>query len=133
MCFTVDLACSNADFSTACTLLIEYGLADTLRTGTWTIFAPTNEAFDNAPRLEDDIDYILLGHVVSGVAIPAEDLACSELTEMANGKDTRTVCKDEGVFQKGRGNSDEERPKIIDSDIQACNGIVHVVDQVILF
>lgn len=132
---TADLACSNSDFSILCTLLVEHGLAENLRSATWTVFAPTDEAFENAPPFPSDrsISWILMGHTVPGVTIPAEDLACSELTTMGNGKDTRTVCKREGVYQKGRGNSDEERPEIILADVEACNGVVHVVNQVILY
>ena len=132
---TADLACSNSDFSILCTLIVENGLAENLRSATWTVFAPTDEAFENAPPFPSDrsISWLLMGHTVPGVAIPFEDLACSERTTMGNGKDTRTVCKSEGVYQKGRGNSDEERPEIILADVEACNGIVHVVNEVILY
>ena len=61
------------------------------------------------------------------------DLECSETIEMVNGKDTRTVCKNDSVFQKGKGNSDDERPEIIGADIETCNGIIHAIDGVMLY
>ena len=129
---TVDLACDDKRFSTLCTLIAEYGLADDLSSGLWTIFAPTNDAFNSAPPLKDDITFILTEHVIANAMITAEDLVCTEKTEMANGKKTRTVCKNGVTYQKGSGNSDEVRPEIIETNIEACNGIIHVVDQVIL-
>lgn len=51
---------------------------------------------------------------------------------MANGKFTRTVCKDHDVFQRGAGNTKADMPKIIGADVMACNGVIHVIDEVIL-
>lgn len=130
---TADLACSNSDFSILCTLVTENGLADDLSEGSWTVFAPTNDAFESAPRFPEGTDFVrlLLGHVVDSV-VGSADLGCTERITMANGKDTRTQCEGASMYQKGKGNSDVQRPEIIDSDIEACNGVMHVVDQVIL-
>ncbi|VEU41964.1 unnamed protein product [Pseudo-nitzschia multistriata] len=51
---------------------------------------------------------------------------------MTNGLDTRTVCAGDKVFQKGSGNSDSKKPEIIEFNQKACNGVIHVVDRVIL-
>ena len=54
---------------------------------------------------------------------------------MATEESTRTICKrDTGfiLYQKGYGNSDNNKPQVIKSDIDACNGIIHVVNKVIL-
>lgn len=130
----VDIACSSVAFSTLCTLLEDNYLLDDLSDGLWTVFAPTNKAFDNAPRFsaDTDIEEVLLGHVIANAAIKFEDLVCTEKIEMTNGKNTRTVCQNGKTYQNGRGNDDERRPEIIDINIEACNGVVHVVNQVIL-
>lgn len=60
------------------------------------------------------------------------DLECGGLVTMANTRDTRTICEDHDLFQKGSGNTEENLPKIIGTDILACNGVIHVVDNVIL-
>ena len=122
------------DFSIVCQLLVENGFADELNDGLWTVFAPTNSAFDNAPRFGGDLDVeeILLGHVVANASLASDDLECTEKIEMANGMLTRTVCKSGRTYQKGSGNSDDLRPELVETDIEACNGVVHVVNQLIL-
>ena len=127
-----DLACSEPEFTTLCTLLQDNGLVETLNEGSWTVFAPTNEAFDAAPPLPAGaVKDILLTHVVP-TELAFEDLGCTVKIVMANDSHTRTVCRDGVTYQKGRGNSDEQRPAIIAYDIEACNGLIHAVDQVIL-
>lgn len=112
----------------------------------FTAFFPTNDAF--VELLEflhvDDIrdvpthklEDIVLLHFNVGHYLYKSDLKhrCSYLLQMANGDDTRTICKDDGrrLFQKGNGNLDDDRPKIIEFDKEACNGIIHTVDEVIL-
>jgi uncharacterized surface protein with fasciclin (FAS1) repeats len=101
----------------------------------WTVFAPTDAAFGEAldfldiPSLADiPIDVltdVLLYHVVSGKTYDSDDLAhrCGHLLEMANGKDTRTICRGDHLYQKGGGNDDSDIPKIITADIEVSNFI----------
>ena len=133
-CFVskAELACSSSDFSIVCTLLTENGLIDDLNDGEWTIFAPTNSAFDDAPPIPSDVGFVLEGHLVAGSTITSEDLVCTKKTEMANHRNTRTVCTGDHVFQKGAGNAADRRPEIVERDIEACNGIVHIINEVIL-
>jgi len=139
------IACSNDNLSMICEQLKENALLDDLEDGLWTVFVPTNDAFQNAPLemiTSDNIEDILLGHTISNEFIAFEDLLCTERTEMTNGKYTRTVCvDDDGVgrpstvrktYQNGGGNDDNQRPEIIDINIPACNGIIHIVSEVIL-
>ena len=117
-------------------------LADTLddKDEHFTVFAPNDDAFGNLPdgtveALLDDIHAltnILLFHVVAGHVLEADDLHCTDKIEMANGDDSRTVCKGHDIFQKGAGNSRSKMPEIIATDIEACNGIIHVVSEVML-
>ena len=51
---------------------------------------------------------------------------------MTNGKESRTICEDGATYQKGGGNSDDDRPEITNTDIEACNGVIHVVSEVML-
>jgi uncharacterized surface protein with fasciclin (FAS1) repeats len=114
-------------------------LAETLSgEGTFTVFAPTNDAFERLPEavvalLEDVevLENVLLYHVVLEELF-STDLECSELVMMANERDTRTICKNNKIFQKGAGNTDDDKPQIIGVDIEACNGVIHIVDEVIL-
>jgi hypothetical protein len=101
------------------------GLIGALETGTWTVFAPINQAFVDLPRqllddLDDDLEVlggVLLFHVVPGEEIYKDDLPCvagENLIAMANSKDSRTLCRDitpgvpEPRFQKGAGNPDDD-------------------------
>ena len=79
---------------------------------------------------------VLLLHFRCGDYLYKYDLKhrCSYLLHMANGDDTRTICRDgtQRLFQKGNGNTDDDRPRIVDFDKEACNGVIHTVDEVIL-
>lgn len=103
----------------------------------FTVFAPTNEAFEKLPADLDSMDSktltdLLLFHAVAGKKVYRDDLVCQELLEMANGVDSRTFCDGGERYQKGAGNTDERRPYIAEADIPACNGVVHIVDDVML-
>lgn len=115
------------------------GLGDALSEGTWTVFAPTNTAFEElGQELLDTVladkallTDILLFHAVDEV-VKAEDLFCTGQTEMANGQDSRTVCKGGKIFQKGGSNPRNDMPEIVQTDIETCQGVIHVVDEVLL-
>lgn len=109
---------------------------------TCTVFAPNDDAFEKlgAGALDYlmDPDQAILGqilafHTVEDKAIYSSDLRCKETVEMANGKESRTVCRKGSIFQKGKGNSDMHRPEIVEVDIQTCNGVIHTVNEVMLF
>ena len=139
------IACNTPGFGTLCTALQAAGLASVLRNGTFTVFAPTDAAFEALPkngttslpailsnntRLTD----ILLFHTVSGRKMMSNQLNCAALLYMGNGRESRTVCKQNGVIkhQKGAGNARDKMPIIVTADVQACNGVVHAVSQVML-
>jgi len=152
-CQTIDrLVCENPDFSILCDNLNRTGLSNALTTGTWTLFAPNNEAFLKLPpnyvkTLNTDdgdvLTQLLLFHAVAEQALYKDDLPCiagQNLIEMANGKDSRTLCEDirPGVpvpkYQKGKYNErGETAPEIVTFDMKACNGVVHELDAVLLF
>ncbi len=135
---SAEIACSTDDFSTLCTAVTQAGLGETLSEGSFTVFAPTNEAFMNLGSemlnavLADNelLTNIVLYHVVDEELSPA-DLECNDKIRMANGKKTCTVCVDDSIFQMGKGNAWEAMPQV-GPNFEACNGQIFVVNQVIL-
>jgi len=147
-CLSIADSVCDPDDSTAllCELLKTYDLIDALSTGEWTMFAPNEDALKNiieSDKLtEDEIKDALLFHTVKGKSIKSSDLICRETIEMGNGDDSRTKCKDDNIYQTGIGNLGigsfvsrdgfDSPPKIIEADIKACNGIIHILDGVML-
>ena len=136
---SAEIACSRDDFRTLCELAQIFQLDDDLSGGTWTVFAPNNAAFaaiaDTLATLDPDgVLDVLLFHAVAETAIVSTDLVCDGFVTMANGQDSQTICGTETgtIFQVGEGNLPDLLPAIISIDIEACNGIVHIVDNVML-
>jgi len=137
-CQTIaEIACSTSDFETLCELVKEANLAEALNSETFTVFAPTNDAF---LKILDDVDLsdeafvkdLLLYHTIPDLIVTSDDIVCEESVIMGNGKVTVTKCVGDDLFQVGNGNLPNALPRITKTDISACNGIVHVVDEVIL-
>ena len=82
-----------------------------------------------------DLDFIanlLLYHTIPDAKIELKNLVCNASVMMANGENTTTQCLQDGKYQVGSGNLPDDLPLILSSDILACNGIVHIVDDVLL-
>ena len=128
----VDIAVGNDDFSTLVEFVVAEDLVDTLASeGPFTVFAPTNDAFAALPAfaatvLEENpelVSEVLLYHVLAGEFMAADVLAADTLT---------TVQGDELVV-----NMLDEQPRvdsanIVATDIEASNGVIHVIDSVLL-
>jgi len=130
----VDTAVSAGQFETLATALAAAGLVDTLKgEGPFTVFAPTDEAFsklpagtiDNLLKAEnvDQLTAVLTYHVVPG-AVTADQVV--NLTEAAtvNGQMVEITVSDKGVMVDGAN--------VVVTDIIASNGVIHVIDSVIL-
>jgi uncharacterized surface protein with fasciclin (FAS1) repeats len=128
----VDIAVGNPDFSTLVAALTAAGLVETLSgEGPFTVFAPTNAAFDALPAglvdkllLPENIDVliaILTYHVVSG-AVMAADVAAGAVPSV-QGEDI-TVTTDMGVMVNNAN--------VVTTDIVGSNGVIHVIDAVIV-
>lgn len=130
----VDIAASNEDFSTLVAAVEAAGLVDTLAgEEEFTVFAPTNDAF--AVALEalgitaeellasEDLSEILLYHVVPG-KLMAEDVLSQNLLTTAEGNFALAYATEEGAFIN--------EAQIVTTDVEASNGVVHVIDAVIL-
>jgi len=106
---------------------------------TWTVFAPTDDAFDASGIAIDALsDYtairMLLFHEVKDKVLTSADLKCKtgeNLIEMGSGQSTRTICfKDSPIGQKGGGNVNPA--DFVGVDIKGCNGVLHIIDNVLL-
>ena len=107
----------------------------------WTVFAPTDQAFeyieDVLDGLADDPNIILdvlKFHTVSGDELFSDDLVCESNVLMGNGQASFTSCSTYSgyIYQQGPGNMNPRQPRIIATDMPACNGVVHVVNRVLL-
>ena len=108
------------------------GLEETLATGgPYTVFAPTDDAFAKLPEgavekliaNPDQLREILLYHVVPG-KVMAADVVRVESATTAQGSDIDVKVAD--------GSGLINNAKVVSTDIEASNGVIHVIDAVIL-
>ena len=130
----VDTAVSAGSFKTLVAAVKAGGLVDTLKgDGPFTVFAPTDEAFARLPEgtVEDllkpenkeKLVSILTYHVVPG-KVMSGDIAGKEMTvKTVQGGEAR-VNATSGVMIDGA--------RVVKADIEASNGVIHVIDSVIL-
>jgi len=128
----VQTAVSAGNFTTLATALTEAGLVDALKgEGPFTVFAPTDDAFKKLPEgaleglLKDKeaLKNVLLYHVVSG-NVSSKDVVKLDKATTLNGSDLKIKVKDGKVMI-----NDSE---VTGADVQASNGIIHVIDTVLL-
>jgi transforming growth factor-beta-induced protein len=130
----VKIAIEDGRFTTLVAALEAAGLVDTLDgEGEFTVFAPTDEAFAELPEgtveslLQDpqgDLTDILLYHVAEGI-VPAETVVTLESAPTLQGGEVNIAVNDDGVMLN-------DNVKVIQTDIKASNGIIHVIDGVLL-
>jgi uncharacterized surface protein with fasciclin (FAS1) repeats len=130
----VETAVAAGSFKTLAKLLGDAGLVETLKgPGPFTVFAPTDEAFAKVPAatleaLAKDkakLKNVLLYHVVAGKVPAAEALKLA-------GKGAKTVEGQEAKISVMDGKPMINNAHIVKTDIMAKNGIIHVIDAVIL-
>ena len=128
----VDTAVAAGSFNTLVKAVQAAGLVDTLKgEGPFTVFAPTDEAFAKLPEgtLEalladkDKLTAILTYHVVPGKVMAKDVVNISEATTV-NGSDIAIKVKD--------GNVQINEATVVAADVDASNGVIHVIDTVIL-
>ncbi|MGK2931583.1 MAG: fasciclin domain-containing protein [Solirubrobacterales bacterium] len=130
----VDLAMDNPDLSTLTEAVVAADLTETLQgEGPFTVFAPTNEAFEALPPAElkrllkpankAELADILTYHVVPG-AVMSSDLKDGQKPETVQG----------GTVEVSVDGSDVKvnDATVTQADIEASNGVVHVVDTVLV-
>ena len=128
----VQTAIKAGNFTTLATALTEAGLVDALKgDGPFTLFAPTDEAFKNLPdgalegllKDKEALKNVLLYHVVSGKVSSKEVVDLNKATTL-NGADLN--------IKTNNGKVMINDADVIGADVMASNGIIHVIDKVLL-
>jgi uncharacterized surface protein with fasciclin (FAS1) repeats len=126
----VDTAVAAGSFKTLATALQAAGLIDTLKgKGPFTVFAPTDAAFAKIPKADLDallkdkakLQAVLTYHVVAG-KVMAKDVKAGNV-KTVQGSDI-TISTANGVMVNNA--------KVVTTDVAADNGVIHVIDTVIL-
>ncbi|WP_435416954.1 fasciclin domain-containing protein [Parerythrobacter aurantius] len=142
----VAVAQGNPDFSTLVTAVTAAELGQTLAgPGPFTVFAPTNAAFEKlpdgtletltAPEGKEQLTGILTYHVVEGetnaaalTKAIADNGGSYELTTVNGGKLTATLDGDKVVLTDAKGG----KATVTATDVDAANGVIHVIDTVVM-
>jgi uncharacterized surface protein with fasciclin (FAS1) repeats len=126
----VDTAVAAGSFKTLAAALQAAGLVDTLKgKGPFTVFAPTDEAFAKIPKADLDallkdkakLTAVLTYHVVPGTVM-AKDVKAGKVKTVQGGELTVTVM--DGVKV--------DNARVTKTDIVASNGVIHVIDSVLM-
>jgi uncharacterized surface protein with fasciclin (FAS1) repeats len=130
----IETAVAAGNFKTLASAVTAAGLVDTLKgTGPFTVFAPTDDAFAKLPAgtleslLKDvpKLKGILTYHVVSGKVMAADVLKMDGQTAATVNGATLKVSTTGGVKLNGEIN-------VVKTDIECTNGVIHVIDAVLL-
>ena len=130
----VDTAVEAGSFKTLAAALKAADLIETLKgKGPFTVFAPTDEAFAKLPEgtvetlLKPEnkakLAAILTYHVVAG-KVEAKDAVKLKSAKTVNGASFKITAGDAGVMV--------DKAKVVKTDIQCSNGVIHVIDSVIM-
>ena len=130
----VDTAVNVDDFSTLVAAVKAAGLVDTLKgKGPFTVFAPTNDAFAKLPagtvesllkpENKEKLVAVLTYHVVAGKVMAAD------VVKLSSAKTVQDSSVDIKVVD-GKVKIDEAT--VVKADIEVSNGVIHVIDSVIL-
>lgn len=129
----VEVASAAGSFGTLLQAATAAGLVDTLEgEGPFTVFAPTEQAFAKLPAgtldslLADPekLKAILLYHVVPGAVTSTQVVGLTKATSV-EGSDIAISVKDGSVYLN-------DSAKVVTVDVMASNGVIHVIDTVIL-
>ena len=141
----VDIAAGNPDFSTLVELLTTAGLVETLQgEGPFTVFAPTNAAFEAlaadldtdmaglSAKLTEDVELlkkVLTTHVYAGKVMAADTAALDgQEVDMLSGEKA-TVSSKDGAVSLTIGAS---VANVTAADVEASNGVIHIIDKPLL-
>jgi uncharacterized surface protein with fasciclin (FAS1) repeats len=128
----VDTAVAAGSFETLVAAVKAAGLVETLKgEGPFTVFAPTDEAFAKLPegtveallKDKEKLSAILTYHVVPG-KVMAADVVKLNSAKTVQGQDVMIKASDKGVMVNDA--------KVIKTDIETSNGVIHVIDTVIM-
>jgi uncharacterized surface protein with fasciclin (FAS1) repeats len=130
----VDVAAENGSFNTLVAAVTAGGLVDTLKSdGPFTVFAPTDEAFANLPEgtvemllkpeNKDKLVAVLTYHVVSG-KVMSTDVVKLDSAATVQGQSVKVKVVDGSVMINNA--------TVVTADVKASNGVIHVIDTVLL-
>jgi len=130
----VDTAVKAGQFKTLVAAVKAAGLVETLKSkGPFTVFAPTDKAFSKLPKEavadllkpenKDKLVAILTYHVVPGKVMAADAVKLDEAKTVQGGKITIKVKGDTVMIDEA---------KVLKTDIETSNGVIHVIDSVIM-
>ena len=130
----VDTAVKAGSFNTLVAAVQAAGLAETLKgEGPFTVFAPTDDAFAKLPagtlddllkpENKDKLAAILTYHVVSG-KVMAKDVMTMKEAKTVNGQSVMVSMEADTVMI--------DNAKVVQADVECSNGVIHVIDTVIL-
>ena len=128
----VDTAVAAGDFTTLAKALQAAGLVDTLKgPGPFTVFAPTDEAFAKLPpgtldsllKDKSKLTQVLTYHVVAG-RVSAAQVGKMKSAKTVEGQSLRITHANGGV--------QVDNANVVKADIGASNGVIHVIDTVVL-
>ena len=131
----VDTAVAAGSFKTLATALTAAGLIETLKgPGPFTVFAPTDEAFAKVPKkdlealLKDKkkLTAVLTYHVVPGKVMAAD------VVKLKDGSKVKTVEGHELTVGNKGGKVMVDAANVTSTDIEASNGVIHVIDTVLM-
>ncbi|PYE56234.1 fasciclin domain-containing protein [Deinococcus yavapaiensis] len=125
------IVATDPRFSTLLAAVQAAGLVETLNSGEFTVFAPTNDAFAKIPAAQlqavlanpDQLRRLLTFHVVAG-RMPAADIASQTVLTSVAGP-TLTVAVDNAMVKIGGAT-------VTQADVAASNGVIHVIDTVLM-
>lgn len=128
----VDVAAANPDFETLVAAVTAADLGETLSgEGPFTVFAPTDDAFDALPEglldallLPENVDALtsILTYHVLPAEVMAADVSAGEVTTVEGS--TIAITTDDGVMVNDA--------TVVATDVEASNGVIHVIDTVIV-
>ena len=128
----VETAVAAGQFDTLASLLKQAGLVKTLKgSGPYTVFAPTDKAFSKVPKATLDalaqdkakLRSVLLYHVANG-KLTAKKVVKRKSIKTLNGQRVRVRVRGEKVIVGGA--------RVVTPDVRASNGVVHVINKVLI-
>jgi transforming growth factor-beta-induced protein len=131
----IEVAAGAGSFKTLAAALEAAGLTNTLKTGKWTVFAPTDEAFAKLPKgtvenllkpeNKKELIRVLTYHVVRGQQLSGAVVSRHSSVRSLQGTRIRVVRDGDGIKLNGSSS-------LLSVDVPASNGVIHVIDEVLL-
>ncbi len=127
----IDTAVAAGSFNTLAAALTKAELIDTLKgDGPFTVFAPTDEAFAKVPESDlkalladkEKLKAVLTYHVIAGKVMAADVIELSTATTVQGSN--LAIIAEESVTINGA--------KVLKTDVKASNGVIHVIDSVLI-